>query len=82
MIDIETRHELLRELKSLHFWLSDHDYIGVKIATGRATIEDYAEEISLMSQYASRVSEIEDILKNNLPPKNDDNGTSWEQEQF
>lgn len=49
---------LRSELEELETWLNDHDYIGTKIATGRATIEDYAEEIELMKIKAQRIDEI------------------------
>lgn len=38
------------------------DYIGVKIATGRATREEYADKITLMTQYASEINQLEDEL--------------------
>lgn len=40
-----------RELQSL-------DYIGVKIATGRATKEEYAEQIARMNELADRINEL------------------------
>ena len=55
------RHER-RELESK---LKQLDYIGVKIATGRATADEYAEQIALMSQYANRINEIDSILTKN-----------------
>ena len=45
-------------------WLSAHDYIGVKIATGRATVEEYATEIAEMTEKANRINEINSILEN------------------
>lgn len=60
--DYRARESLENELASLNEWLSAHDYIGTKIATGRATIADYAEEIALMNQYAERINEINAIL--------------------
>lgn len=61
--EAEREHRRLEVEKfELEQWLLAHDYIGTKIATGRATIEDYAEEIALMSQYADRISEIDSIL--------------------
>lgn len=39
------------------------DYIGVKIATGRATIEEYAEQIEKMKSYAQRINEINKELE-------------------
>lgn len=56
------RQVLLSEKAELEAWLSAHDYIGVKIATGRATISDYQEEISLMNEKANRINEINKIL--------------------
>ena len=57
--------ELLeREKGDLEAWLKDHDYIGVKIATGRATIEEYATEIAEMTEKAERINEINALLEN------------------
>lgn len=49
------RMDLLDKLEAL-------DYIGVKIATGRATASDYADEITLMTEYAGRINEIDERL--------------------
>ena len=46
------RSEVMGKLEAL-------DYIGVKIATGRATADEYAEEIALMTEYADRINEID-----------------------
>ena len=55
--------ELLeREKIELEAWLSAHDYIGIKIATGRATVEEYAEEIEEMKRKADRINEIDRLL--------------------
>ena len=56
------KQALLSEKSYLETWLREHDYIGVKIATGRATISDYQEEISLMNEKANRINEINKIL--------------------
>ena len=54
---------LLEEEKyMLEQWLSAHDYIGTKIATGRATVDEYAEEIEEMKKKAERINEIDMIL--------------------
>ena len=50
------------ELDEKEQWLSDHDYIGTKIATGRATAEDYADEIATMTQYAARIEELRALM--------------------
>lgn len=57
------RQALQTEKAELEAWLKDHDYIGVKIATGRATIDDYADEIALMTEKAERINEIDALLK-------------------
>ena len=57
------KQNLLNEKAELEAWLKAHDYIGVKIATGRATIDDYADEIALMTEKANRINEIEAILE-------------------
>lgn len=56
------QQELLKEKQELEIWLNAHDYIGVKIATGRATISDYQEEIALMTEKANRINEIDKLL--------------------
>lgn len=53
------RRTLQMEKAELEAWLKAHDYIGVKIATGRATINDYADEIALMTEKAERINEID-----------------------
>ena len=59
----ELRKQALQSEKAeLEAWLSAHDYIGVKIATGRATIDDYADEIALMTEKAERINEIDALL--------------------
>lgn len=58
-----SENELLeREKAELEQWLRDHDYIGIKIATGRATVEEYANEIEEMKQKADRINEIDRLL--------------------
>ena len=60
----ELRKQALQTEKAeLEAWLSAHDYIGVKIATGRATIEEYATEIAEMTEKANRINEINDLLE-------------------
>lgn len=51
------------ELREKESWLREHDYIGVKIATGRATVDDYAAEISTMTEYAARVEELRSLIE-------------------
>lgn len=52
--------EIEREIEELEMWLRNHDYIGTKIATGRATIEEYADVIAEMDEKARRLSELID----------------------
>ena len=59
----EEKAKLIEEKAELEAWLSAHDYIGVKIATGRATIDDYADEIALMTEKAERINEIDRLLE-------------------
>ena len=57
------RQALQTEKAELEAWLKTHDYIGVKIATGRATIEEYTIEIEEMTDKANRINEINDLLE-------------------
>ena len=57
------RQALQTEKAELEAWLSAHDYIGVKIATGRATVEEYANEIAEMTGKAQRINEINAVLE-------------------
>ena len=57
------RQALQTEKAELEAWLSAHDYIGVKIATGRATVEEYANEIAEMTEKANRINEINELLE-------------------
>ena len=43
-------------IAELHAKLKELDYIGVKIATGRATREEYADKIALMNAYANEIN--------------------------
>ena len=56
------RQSLLSEKADLEAWLKAHDYVGTKIATGRATIEEYADVIAEMTVNANRINEIDKLL--------------------
>ena len=56
------RQALQTEKAELEAWLKAHDYIGVKIATGRSSIDDYADEIAMMTAKAERINEIDAML--------------------
>ena len=59
------KKDLLRaEKQELEAWLRAHDYIGVKIATGRASVNEYASEIAIMTEKANRINEIDTELSN------------------
>ena len=61
----ETEKQLAAYQAELHekqSWLAAHDYIGTKIATGRATAEDYSDEIATMAEYAARVDELRTLI--------------------
>lgn len=60
---LKEKDKLLKEREELEAWLSSHDYIGTKIATGRATVEDYAVEIAEMTTKANRINEINELLR-------------------
>ena len=57
------RQALVEEKAQLETWLKEHDYIGTKIATGRATVEEYATEIEEMTEKAERINEIDRLLE-------------------
>lgn len=55
--------KLYQQLSEAESWLSMHDYIGIKIATGRATVEDYKKEIALMDEYTKKVNDLRAKIK-------------------
>ena len=57
------RQAFVEEKAQLESWLKAHDYIGTKIATGRATVEEYATEIEEMKEKAERINEIDKLLE-------------------
>ena len=56
------RQSLIEERLALQSELSQMDYIGVKIATGRARKADYQDQIYRMEVCAGRINEIDDSL--------------------
>lgn len=50
--------EVLSEIASVDSRLRDLDYIGVKIAMGRASREEYAEEIAEANRLAERKNQL------------------------
>lgn len=61
----EERQEILHKLDSLYLEIKRYDYIGIKIATGVATIEDYAEQIAHMEELRKQIRELEAKIKPN-----------------
>ena len=57
------RQALQTEKAELEAWLKEHDYIGVKIATKRATVEEYANESAKMTEKAERINKINELLE-------------------
>ena len=53
------KEQLTGERNTLMIRLAELDYIGVKIATGRATAEEYADQIEEMDAAAKRINEID-----------------------
>ena len=58
-----TREEIVAEIRGLDQLMREKDYIGTKIAMGRATIEEYAEEIAESERMAARKNELNAMLK-------------------
>lgn len=48
-----------KQVKALKAELSSYDYIGVKIATGVATIADYADQIAYCEQLRQQIRDLE-----------------------
>lgn len=57
------KEKLEMELAQTKQALRDLDYIGVKIATGRATVDEYTAEIAKMSELANKVNDLRDAIK-------------------
>ena len=62
LVEEENKQSLAQELAQCESRLKELDYIGVKIATGRATKEDYLDEIEEMNNLANRINQIREIL--------------------
>lgn len=53
---------LLNEKSTLEEWLKTHYYISVMITAGKATAEEYNDEINLMAEKVNRINEIDSLL--------------------
>ena len=54
--------EIVMEIEEIENWFKTKDYIGNKIATGRATIEEYADVIAEMDVKAARLNELTRLI--------------------
>lgn len=54
----EEQEEIRRQVDSLYMEIKSYDYIGVKIATGVSTIEEYAEEIAYVETLREKIREL------------------------
>lgn len=59
----EEQQAILRELDSLYLEIRRYDYIGIKIATGVSTIEEYADKLEYVQTLRDKINE----LKAKLP---------------
>ena len=55
--------EIDAEIRGLEILLRDMDYVGVAIATGRGTIEEYAKKIKKMNEFSAKITELRDERK-------------------
>lgn len=62
-MDNMTREQIEAEIRALDALMREKDYIGIKIAMGRATVEEYAEEIAESDRMAARKNELNAMLK-------------------
>ena len=58
----KSKEKAVSEIELCKSKLEKYDYIGIKIATGRATIEDYAVQIAEMRELADKINELEKLL--------------------
>lgn len=63
-IEISEKEKLNMELDLAKKEIAKYDYIGIKIATGVATIEDYQEEITYMESIRKVINEIQQDIDN------------------
>lgn len=57
--EFETKQDNKKQIAELRQKLAKYDYIGIKIATGRATKEEYAEQIAQMTEWANEIDKLE-----------------------
>jgi hypothetical protein len=59
-----TREQIEAEIRAVDQLMKANDYIGTKIAMGRATKEEYAKEIAESEKLAERKNELVAMLEN------------------
>lgn len=59
-----TREQIEAEIRAVDQLMKANDYIGTKIAMGRATKEEYAKEIAESEKLAERKNELAAMLEN------------------
>lgn len=59
-----TREQIEAEIRAADQLMKANDYIGTKIAMGRATKEEYAKEIAESEKLTERKNELEAMLEN------------------
>ena len=59
-----TREQIEAEIRAVDQLMKANDYIGTKVAMGRATKEEYAKEIAESEKLAERKNELEAMLEN------------------
>ena len=59
-----TREQIEAEIRAVDQLMRANDYIGTKIAMGRATKEEYAKEIAESEKLAERKNELVAMLEN------------------
>ncbi|MCD8286169.1 MAG: hypothetical protein LUD50_02955 [Clostridia bacterium] len=58
-----TREQIEAEINGLDQLMAANDYIGIKIAMGRATVEEYKEQIQKSNDMAARKDELKAMLE-------------------
>lgn len=58
-----TREQIEAEIRGLDQLMRENDYIGIKIAMGRAYKEQYAAEIAKSEEWAQRKNELMAMLQ-------------------
>lgn len=64
-IGVPTKSMKLKRIDELKALLASYDYIGVKIATGCATIEDYKDIIEQCEEYRKEIRKLTEATNGN-----------------